>query len=165
METLELLEDLLLDYPGTLLLVSHDRTFLNNVVTSTLALEGQGRVGEYVGGYDDWVRQRRHEPLAPAPAGKPNNERQKRPSKPGLSFKEQRELELMPEAIETLEAEKEELYCSIAAPEFYRTKGPEAASALARLKSVEEQLEESYRRWEFLDMKACEALNLPARAK
>ncbi len=165
LETLELLEDLLLDYPGTLLLVSHDRTFLNNVVTSTLALEGQGRVGEYVGGYDDWVRQRRHEPLAPAPAGKPNNERQKRPSKPGLSFKEQRELELMPEAIETLEAEKEELYCSIAAPEFYRTKGPEAASALARLKSVEEQLEESYRRWEFLDMKACEALNLPARAK
>ena len=58
-ETLELLEDLLLDYPGTLLLVSHDRTFLNNVVTSTLVLEGEGRVGEYVGGYDDWVRQRR----------------------------------------------------------------------------------------------------------
>ena len=67
-ETLELLEELLLDYPGTLLLVSHDRTFLNNVVTSTLVLEGEGRVGEYVGGYDDWLRQRRPEP--PGRAGK-----------------------------------------------------------------------------------------------
>jgi ATP-binding cassette subfamily F protein uup len=161
LETLELLEDLLLDYPGTLLLVSHDRTFINNVVTSTLALEGEGRVGEYVGGYDDWVRQRQPEvrPEPPRPAVKPETPRPKRPPKPGLSFKEQRELEALPEAIETLEAEKEELYRSMSDPEFYRKNGAGAASELARLKSVEEQLEESYRRWEFLEMKASETVS------
>ncbi len=161
LETLELLEDLLLDYSGTLLLVSHDRTFLNNVVTSTLALEGEGRVGEYVGGYDDWMRQRQPAPrpiIAPPPV-KPENQRQKRPPKPGLSYKEQRELEALPEAIETLEAEKEELYRSMSDPEFYRKNGAEAATALARLKTVEEQLEESYQRWEFLDTKASEAVS------
>ncbi|MDA8306947.1 MAG: ATP-binding cassette domain-containing protein, partial [Deltaproteobacteria bacterium] len=161
LETLELLEDLLLDYSGTLLLVSHDRTFLNNVVTSTLALEGEGRVGEYVGGYDDWMRQRQPapRPIAVPPPVKPENQRQKRPPKPGLSYKEQRELEALPEAIETLEAEKEELYRSMSDPEFYRKNGAEAATALARLKSVEERLEESYQRWEFLEMKALEAVS------
>jgi ABC transport system ATP-binding/permease protein len=161
LETLELLEDLLLDYPGTLLLVSHDRTFINNVVTSTLALEGEGRVGEYVGGYDDWVRQRQPEvrPEAPRPTVKPETQRPKRPPKPGLSFKEQRELEALPEAIETLEAEKEELYRSMSDPEFYRKNGAGAASELARLKSVEEQLDESYRRWEFLETKASETVS------
>jgi ATP-binding cassette subfamily F protein uup len=161
LETLELLEDLLLDYPDTLLLVSHDRTFLNNVVTSTLALEGEGRIGEYVGGYDDWVRQRKPEPrpeAAPPPV-KPESPRQKRPSKPGLSYKEQKELEALPEALEALETEREELFSSMADPEFYRKNGAGAATALARLKSVEEQLEESYRRWEFLDAKASEAVN------
>ena len=157
LETLELLEDLLLDYPGTLLLVSHDRTFLNNVVTSTLALEGEGRVREYVGGYDDWVRQREPESLAAPPPVKPETSRPKRSAKPGLTFKEQRELEALPEAIEMFEAELEELYKTMADPEFYRKNGAGAATALARLKSVEEQRDESYRRWEFLDMKASEA--------
>lgn len=158
LETLELLEDLLLDYPGTLLLVSHDRTFLNNVVTSTLALEGEGRVREYVGGYDDWVRQREpeHPISAEKPPVKPANQRPKRQPKPGLSFKEQRELEDLPEAIEILEAEQKELYRSLSDPEFYRKNGAEAATAVARLKSIEERLDESYRRWEFLDMKAAE---------
>ena len=160
LETLELLEDLLLDYPGTLLLVSHDRTFLNNVATSTLALEGEGKVREYVGGYDDWVRQR--QPPAgsiPAPPPvKPENPRPKRPPKPGLGYKEQRELAALPEAIETLEAEREKLYRSMSDPEFYRQNGADAPTALANLKSLEDQLEESYRRWEFLEMKASEAV-------
>jgi ATP-binding cassette subfamily F protein uup len=159
LETLELLEDLLLDYPGTLLLVSHDRSFLNNVATSTLAIEGEGRVGEYVGGYDDWLRCRRAQPeplAAPAPA-KQQNQRQKRAPKPGLSYKEQREFEAIPEAIELLEAEKEELYRSMSDPQFYRKNAADAPGVLARLKSVEEQLEQAYLRWEFLDAKASQA--------
>lgn len=159
LETLELLEDLLLDYPGTLLLVSHDRAFLNNVVTSVLALEGEGRVGEYVGGYDDWVRQRGQDSRmnAAKPAVTPGKPRPKSQPKQKLSYKEQRELEDLPEAIEVLEAEQRELYRSMSDPEFYQKNGAKTAAALARLKSVEEQLEETYRRWEFLDMKARES--------
>ncbi len=159
LETLELLEDLLLDYPGTLLLVSHDRTFLNNVATSTLVMEGEGRVGEYVGGYDDWLRVRQAQPeppCAPAPV-KQQNQRPKRALKLGLSYKEQREFEAIPEAIELLEAQKEELYRSMSDPEFYRKNAADAPRVLARLKSVEEQLEQSYLRWEFLDAKASQA--------
>src|SRR6185312_15149008 len=90
-ETLELLEELLTDYQGTLLLVSHDRAFLDNVVSSTLVLEGRGQIGEYVGGYSDWLRQR---PAAPAAAPRRK-----------LSFKDQRELEQLPARIEQLEAD------------------------------------------------------------
>ncbi len=156
METLELLEDLLLDYPGTLLLVSHDRTFLNNVVTSTLVLEGEGRVGEYVGGYDDWVRQRRSD--SPIKPGKPSviseKQRPKRQCRQTISFKEQRELEDLPGVIELLEEERNELYRSLSEPEFYRKNGPEIAGAKARLKALEQKLDETYRRWDALDMKA-----------
>jgi ATP-binding cassette subfamily F protein uup len=97
-ETLELLEELLLDYAGTVLLVSHDRTFLNHVVTSTLVLEGNGRVNEYVGGYDDWLRQRKPpsvtKPKVPAAVKSPRQS--DRPRK--LTYKEQRELEALPSA-------------------------------------------------------------------
>ncbi len=124
-ETLELLEELLLDYPGTLLLVSHDRAFLNNVVTSTLVFEGEGRVGEYVGGYDDWLRQR--PPASPekaekaaARSEKPRPVRERRPT---LSFKEQRELEALPPRIESLEAEQAELVQTLSDPSFYRQGG------------------------------------------
>ena len=158
-ETLELLEDLLLDYPGTVLLVSHDRTFLNNVVTSTLVLEGEGRVREYVGGYDDWVRQRgsnaQIDPGKPSVA--PQKRRPKREDRQTISFKEQRELEDLPGVIELLEAEQNELYRSMSDPEFYRKTGPELAAAKARLKELEQKLEETYQRWEFLDLKARDA--------
>ena len=124
-ETLELLEELLLDYPGTLLLVSHDRAFLNNVVTSTLVLEGEGRVGEYVGGYDDWLRQR--SPESPEKAGKaaarPEKPRPVRERRPTLSFKEQRELEALPPRIESLEAEQAALVQTLSDPSFYRQGG------------------------------------------
>src|SRR5262245_26557386 len=124
-ETLELLEAELVEWPGTLLLVSHDRAFLDNVVTSTLVFEGDGKVEDYVGGYEDWLRQRpsppalseaagpaRQAPRAPATAGDS-------PASKKLSFKEQRELEALPERIETLEAEQRALNAKIADPAFY----------------------------------------------
>ena len=159
METLELLEDLLLDYQGTLLLVSHDRTFLNNVVTSTLVLEGGGRVGEYVGGYDDWMRQR--EPRGRIDSGRPRGisekQRPKRECRQTISYKERRELEDLPGVIERLEAERNDLYRSLSDPEFYRRGGPEIAAARDRLKAIEQELDETYQRWDVLDIKARDA--------
>ncbi len=162
METLELLEDLLVDYPGTLLLVSHDRAFLNNVVTSTLVFEGDGKVGEYVGGYDDWVRQSGSQKSAKperVPA-KPEKQRPKREPRQTISYKEQRELEQIPGVIELLEAEQKELYKSMSDPAFYRESGPEVAIAKARLNEIEQELEKAYRRWEELEMKASAATDV-----
>ena len=119
-ETLELLEELLLDYAGTLLVVSHDRTFLNNVVTSTIVMEGKGQVAEYVGGYDDWLRQRK--PPAAAKAAKAPATRTRQPSESTrprrLNYKERRELEALPQRIEELETEQAELYRLMADPRF-----------------------------------------------
>ena len=152
-ETLELLEDLLIEYPGTLLLVSHDREFLNNVVTSTLVLEGDGRVKEYAGGYDDWLRQRQPEAQAaetavvkskPARPAKENAPRR-------LTYKEQRELESLPERIEVLEAELGQIHQVMADPAFYRKEPAEIIQAKAQLTSLENDLAEAYRRWEELE--------------
>jgi ATP-binding cassette subfamily F protein uup len=152
-ETLELLEELLLNYPGTLLLVSHDRAFLNNVVTSTLVLEGEGCVGEYVGGYDDWLRQQRSE--APAKVEKastrPQKQRPQRQGRQTLSYKEQRELEALPHHIETLEAEQAKLYQTMSGPSFYQQAGTKIAEAKARLESLEQELDVAYLRWETLE--------------
>jgi ATP-binding cassette subfamily F protein uup len=150
-ETLELLEELLLDYAGTLLLVSHDRAFLNNVVTSTLALEGNGRVREYVGGYDDWLRQRQLPPATkPAkPAAAKAVKSQPPPERPRrLNYKERRELEALPERIETLEAEQEQLYEMLSDPELYRQEGEEIAQIQAKLAGIAQALEDAYIRWE-----------------
>ena len=154
LETLELLEDLLGEYAGTLLLVSHDREFLNNVVTSTLVLEGEGRVKEYVGGYDDWLRQRAD---VPSPAAKPATARPApRPSPPQrtrrLTYKEQRELEALPQRIEALEAELGELHQLTASPEFYRKSPAEIIAVTKRLQSLQSDVTEAYRRWEELEM-------------
>jgi ATP-binding cassette subfamily F protein uup len=161
LETLELLEDLLLEYDGTLLLVSHDRELLNNVVTSTLALEGDGRVGEYAGGYDDWERQR-PEPALETPAvaataagaTAPQSEavRSERPRK--LTYKEQRELETLPARIEALEAEQDQLYRYMAAPATYQAGGGDVMQTTARLAAIEQELAEAYARWEALEAKA-----------
>jgi ATP-binding cassette subfamily F protein uup len=153
-ETLELLEELLLDYAGTLLLVSHDRAFLNNVVTSTLALEGNGRVREYVGGYDDWLRQRQPSPAAkPAkPAAAKAVKSQPPPERPRrLNYKERRELEALPERIETLEAEQKQLYEMLSDPELYRQEGEEIAQIQAKLAGIAQELEDAYIRWEQLE--------------
>lgn len=154
-ETLELLEELLLDYQGTLLLVSHDRAFLNNVVTSTFVLEGDGRVKEYVGGYDDWLRQRPSEPSkVEAPSKSPVKEDTVRPAREAprkLSFKDQRELESLPERIQTLEAEQQQLHMAMADASFYQQSGAEIAKAKSRLELLDAELAKAYERWEMLE--------------
>ncbi|MGA2035007.1 MAG: ATP-binding cassette domain-containing protein, partial [Thermoguttaceae bacterium] len=122
LETLELLEDLLIDYPGTLLLVSHDREFLNNVVSSTLVLEGEGRVKEYAGGYDDWLRQCPPQPEASSAPEPPPAKPVRPPKTPSrrLTYKEQRELQGLPERIEALEAALGELHAAMARESFHR---------------------------------------------
>ncbi|NCF30059.1 MAG: ATP-binding cassette domain-containing protein [Gammaproteobacteria bacterium] len=152
-ETLELLEERLTDYPGSLLLVSHDRAFLDNVVTSTLVLEGQGRVGEYVGGYSDWLRQRATPAEPEESANRPARDKREKPSKatPRLSYKQKRELESLPERIESLEAELAALQAELADPALYK-KG-ESAIAVPResLSRVQSELAAGYERWSELE--------------
>ena len=151
-ETLELLEDLLVEYSGTLLLVSHDREFLNNVVGSTLAVNPDGTVTETVGGYDDWLREQQAAAAPPAPPkqpqekGKPQKERTRK-----LSFKEERELEALPDRIAGLEAEQESIHTTLADPDFYKTAGPEVVTLNARLEELEAELLAAYERWEELE--------------
>ena len=160
-ETLELLEELLADYQRTLLLVSHDRTFLDNVVTSTLVFEGEGKVREYAGGYEDWKRQHLAAPLrelskhasasrvvASAVAEKTNNKNRK------LSYKEQRELEALPKKIEALEAEQSELHRLMGDGDFYRQPGDKITAAMERLEAVRDELEACYSRWQTLETRA-----------
>jgi ATP-binding cassette subfamily F protein uup len=153
LETLELLEELLTEYAGTVLLVSHDREFVNNVVTSTLVFEGNGRVTEYVGGYDDWLRQRTHGMASSVPAAAPRSEKltpqRRRPRK--LTFKEQKELEALPQRIEQLEAEQQQLHQTMADPSFYRDSGRKVVEIQARLGSLEQELSDAYERWEQLE--------------
>ena len=150
-ETLELLEDLLIEYPGTVLLVSHDREFLNNVVSSTLVFEGDGLVKDYDGGYDDWQRQRT---VSQTPAAFP--ETLMRPSKSGpaprkLSFKEQRELESLPARIDQLETEQAALHATMSSPSFYQQPKSDIAATNAKLEALERELAEVFSRWESLE--------------
>jgi len=154
-ETLELLESLLAEWPGTLLLVSHDRAFIDNVVTSTLVFEGDGRIREYVGGYEDWLRQRPHRVeadlqvrlnAAPA-AGEPKGS----PLQKKASYKEQQELLALPGRIESLEAEQQRLQEAVASPDFYKEPADTIARTLARLETIEQQLLDVLARWDELD--------------
>ncbi len=153
-ETLELLEDRLLEYSGTILMVSHDRTFLNNVVTSTIVFEGKGRLQEYVGGYDDWLRQRavQDEPSKASP-GELKQKKEKPPrEKLKLSYKETRELQELPLKIEALEQEKERLLETLNSPAFYVSRDTdEITRASDRLKALEEELDGAYGRWDELE--------------
>ena len=149
LETLELLELQLAEFSGTLLLVSHDRAFLDNVVTSTFVLEGGGRVGEYLGGYADWLRQRA--PLAEAVAAPRNKAPRARTASTKLSYREQRELEELPARIEALEVEQRTLGAAIADPEFYRQPAASINAALERTQAIEQELLELYGRWDVLD--------------
>jgi len=157
-DTLELLEELLAEYQGTLLLVSHDRTFLDNVVTSTLVFEGNGQFTEYAGGYDDWERYQRQIPEAPATAPKRTDLRPsaqaeaKSNGKPRkLTYKEQRELETLPAKIEALEAEQSDLHVRMGQGDFYRQESDKITATLERLKAVTLELEASYQRWQDLE--------------
>jgi ATP-binding cassette subfamily F protein uup len=153
-ETLDLLEDLLVEYQGTLLLVSHDREFLDNVVTSTLVFEGDGRIEEYIGGYSDWVAQGggvkppaatvkvvAAPPPRPKPAAKPRK----------ITQKELRELEALPKRIEELETEQVELTAKLADPGFYAREPGAAPVVKSRLEAIEQEITTSFARWEELE--------------
>ena len=159
--SLELLEATLQDYPGTLLLVSHDRAFLDNVVTQTLAAEGAGRWREYVGGYSDWLAQR-PAPVTPnRPAAQRNPDAPPapppRPSRVRLSYKETRELEQLPVDIETLEREQQEITAGMARDGYHAVGAAQIRADRERLSAIERLLEEKFSRWEELDAKARKA--------
>ena len=150
-ETLDLLEELLLDYSGTVLLVSHDREFLNNVVTRSLVFEGAGRVGDYVGGYDDWLRQR-PEPEPRRPVQPKVGAPRKPVAKPSrLSFKEKRELESLPARIHDLETEQSRLAAMLSDGTIYQRDRNAALNAQQRLAEIEQEITSSYSRWEQLE--------------
>jgi ATP-binding cassette subfamily F protein uup len=152
-DTLELLEEMLMEYEGTVLLVSHDREFLNNIVTSTIVFEGDGRLVEYVGGYDDWLRQR--SPAPPVETGKPEKKERsgrQRPERPRiLTFKENKEIETLPALIESLEKERDELYAVLADPDFYRKEGSRIPETKERIAEAEREIAAAYARWEVLE--------------
>jgi len=157
METLELLEELLAGFEGSLILVSHDRAFLDNVVTSTLVFEGGGKIGEYVGGYSDWLEQAKQTQArqAIAPPAPPKAEPAKAPlPKKKMSYKEQRELESLPGQIEAMEARQAELNAAINAADFYKQDAETVKKMLAEVQSLELELEASYQRWNELDAMA-----------
>jgi ATP-binding cassette subfamily F protein uup len=156
METLELLEDRLLEYSGTILLVSHDREFLNNVVTGTLVFDTHGKIGEYAGGYDDWLIQRTSVSEETAlvrakTSDAPRKLQEKRERHRKLTFKENRELAGLPAQIESLEAEQRDLVARMANPQFYKHGGEEIGKSKARLVELEGELEVKYARWQALE--------------
>jgi ATP-binding cassette subfamily F protein uup len=153
-ETLELLEELLMGYDGTLLLVSQDRDFLDNVVTSTLVAEGDGRWGEYVGGYQDWLRQRPAPAVAGKAAARPKSDAKtaapaSKPKK--LSYKDQRELDALPQRIEELETAVDGLQQALADPELYKAGADRMAELNDQLAERQAELAQAYGRWETLE--------------
>lgn len=156
-ETLELLEQLLMDYSGTLLLVSHDRTFLDNVVTSTIAFEGDGDVNEYIGGYKDWLRQKRQQKKEASPKetkvkdNQVTNKTTATAVKKKLSYNLQRELDQMPQKIDQLEQSIEALTAEMSKPEFYQQDPTLVAETGSKLKTLQDELEQCFSRWEELE--------------
>ena len=152
-ETLELLEELMVEYDGTLLLVSHDRAFLNNVVTSTIVFEGNGQVAEYTGGYDDWLRQRPQtasENLGKTIRKKSQPKPKARTSKK-MGYMQQREMQELPQKIEALEAEQKALFAVVSDPMFYKKEKDEIARIHSDIARVEADIEKAYLRWEALE--------------
>ena len=153
LETLELLEELLGDFPGTALLVSHDRTFLDNIVTSTLAFDGDGVFREYIGGYSDWLRMSKAD-AAPAPGRRKSPGRKPKSASSGprrLSYRENRELEELPAKIEDLETRLESLNARLSDPALYRDAGAEVSGIEAERSEIERRLETHYERWAELE--------------
>ena len=153
-DSLELLEEKLQDYSGTLLLVSHDRRFLDNVVTQTLAAEGDGTWREYVGGYSDWLRQRKRPAAEAVKAAAPKVENAPSPitkQRTKLSFKEQRELEALPREIEALELEQADLTARMSTPEYHRQDAQQLRTDRKRLEEIETLLLSKFARWEALE--------------
>lgn len=151
LETLELLENLLIEYKGTLIVVSHDREFLDNVVTSLLVFEGPGNLREFVGGYEDWQRQRGTKNKTAANVISEKKPEKKIEKSRRLSYQEKRELDSLPSLIDDLEKKKSACLEKMAKPEFYKQDGTEIATTTARLKELEEKLKTAYARWETLE--------------
>jgi ATP-binding cassette subfamily F protein uup len=154
-DTLELLEEMLMEYQGTVLLVSHDREFLNNIATSTIVFEGGGRIVEYVGGYDDWLRQRSVSSAGGTEKAKkkekPERSRPQRERPRTLTFKEKKEIEELPGLIESMEAERAGLYATLADPDVYRQDGSRIPAVKARVAELDKEIPAAYERWELLE--------------
>ncbi|MCC7299504.1 MAG: ATP-binding cassette domain-containing protein [Verrucomicrobia bacterium] len=150
-ETLDLLEELLVEYQGTVLLVSHDRAFINNVVTETLVFEGNGQINEYVGGYDDWLTQRAATRDQKSAAARPSDLRPSSPKKRKLTNKEREDLKNLPKKIEQLEAELATLNLKLNDPDFYRRPADEIKTVTERAAEVSLELETAFARWAELD--------------
>ncbi len=150
-ETIELLEELLLDYDGTLLLVSHDRTFVNNIVNSVFAFDADGTVNEYAGGYDDWLSRRikTEKKIKTSSADKTKKEVQKVKTK--LSMKERKELEDIPGIIELNENRKKEIFATLGDPSFYQKSSTDASTLKNELDQIDKEFEKLFSRWEELD--------------
>jgi ATP-binding cassette subfamily F protein uup len=152
LETLEMLEEKLVDYQGTLLLVSHDRAFLDNVVTSVFVFEQEGVINEYIGGYAEWFvldEQRKQQAAKSKPVDTIKNEKAK--AKKKLSFKEQKELDTLPNIIDQLEAEQVKLTELISGAEFYKQEQSDINKTLEKVKETEQELEQAYKRWDELE--------------
>ncbi len=151
-ETLELLEEITLQFKGTVLLVSHDRAFLNNVVTNCLVFEGNGTVQEYAGGYDDWLMQKKSEEVHSSVVKEKKSKKKKSSEKiRKLNFKEKFELEELPISIEKMEKEQEEIFALMADPAFYQESGEKVSSVKKRSEELEKMLEQAFSRWEELE--------------
>lgn len=162
-ETLELLEELLLNYDGTVLLVSHDRSFLDNIVTHCLVFEGNGKISESIGGYSDWfaekqvltpqkpntTSEKKEKKKAVKPASPQSNNKPKK-----LSYKEQRELAQLPEKLESLEQQIDDLQTAMSQADFYKQSADEISQAQQQLADLESELEQTYQRWESLEERA-----------
>lgn len=153
-ETLELLEELVFNYSGTILLVSHDREFVNNVVSNTLVFEKDGKVSEFVGGYDDWLRQRSEDTVMQASIKSKNPmqaEVKETSQKKKLSYKDQRDLDELPVKIEELEIEQKRLHAQMADADFFQQAKDKILKVQNSLKETEQALETCYQRWEELE--------------
>jgi ATP-binding cassette subfamily F protein uup len=155
-ESLEVLEELISNFEGTVIMVSHDRAFLDNLVSSVWVFEGEGRIEEYVGGYSDWQRQRRATINTPTVSPKPVSDASGMAKSAGttkLSYREKRELEELPQHIERLEAEQQQLEQRMAQPEFYQQAQQDIKVQLQRISEIRDDLASAYRRWELLDQR------------
>ena len=150
-ETLDLLEQLLVEYTGTLLLISHDRSFINDVVTSTLSFEGNGVVEEFVGGYDDWLRQRPTATVNVKAAEKPATSKTSTTKQAKLSYNQKRELDELPQKIERLEQAQLAIHDRMAEPDYFKQDKDALANDQIKLVEIDNELEQAYSRWEELD--------------
>jgi ABC transport system ATP-binding/permease protein len=153
-ETLELLEELLCQFTGTLLVVSHDRSFMDNIVTRMLAFEGNGEIGEYVGGYQDYLEQRPKKTVAKKTSSAAGTVKEKSTTPAALEWKERKELSALPGKVEKLEKQQEKLFSEMAEAGFYEQAEDKVDFVTAKLNKIQQEIEQAYARWDVLDSKS-----------